>query len=299
MASLKEFRNRIDSVKSTQKITKAMQMVAAAKLRRAQESVESARPYAARMSAVVANLSSSMAEQPGAPELLVGNGSDKCHLVVVASADRGLCGGFNGAIARKTRETVSRLIRDGKEVKILCVGTKAHEQLKRFYADNIIDVISLREHKHIDSTIAGGIASRILEMFAAGEFDVCTLVFSKFKNVMSQTPTSQTLIPAVDSLSDLAVDEQEQPDLGGACYTYEPDEEGILKVLLPRNLTTQIFQALLENVAGEMGAKMTAMDNATRNAGEMIEKLTLQYNRKRQSMITTELIEIIAGAEAI
>ncbi len=295
MASLKEFRNRIDSVKSTQKITKAMQMVAAAKLRRAQDSVENARPYAARMSAVVGNLSASMKEQPGAPALLVGTGKDKVHLVVAASADRGLCGGFNGAIARKTRELVSGLIRDGKEVKILCVGGKAHEQLQRFYASNIIGVISLREYKHIDSTIAASISTRILEMFKAGEFDVCSLVYSKFHNVMSQQPTTQTLIPAADGL-DVS---QEMPDLGGACYTYEPDEEDILKVLLPRNLTTQVFQALLENVAGEMGAKMTAMDNATRNAGEMIDKLTLQYNRKRQSMITTELIEIIAGAEAI
>jgi len=295
MASLKEFRNRIDSVKSTQKITKAMQMVAAAKLRRAQEAVENARPYAGRMSNVVANLSHSMVEQPGAPALLVGTGEDRRHLVVVVSSDRGLCGGFNGAIARKSRELISGLIRDGKDVKILCVGVKAFEQIKRFYNDKIIDVISLREHKYINSGHAADISSRVLEMFDAGEFDVCTLVFSKFKNVMSQVPTAQTLIPAVDGLSEGG----ELPDLGGACYTYEPDEEEILQVLLPRNLTTQIFQALLENVAGEMGAKMTAMDNATRNAGEVIEKLTLQYNRKRQSMITTELIEIIAGAEAI
>ncbi|MBL4596955.1 MAG: F0F1 ATP synthase subunit gamma [Robiginitomaculum sp.] len=295
MASLKEFRNRIDSVKSTQKITKAMQMVAAAKLRRAQESVENARPYAARMSAVVANLSNSMTEQLDAPKLLVGTGKTEIHLVVVASADRGLCGGFNSAIARRGREMISGLLRDGKQVKILCIGVKAHEQLRRFYDKQIIDVISLREHKHIDSTIAASIAARILQLFEAGEFDVCTLVFSKFINVMSQTPTAKVLIPATEGLSD----HPEQPDLNGACYTYEPDEEEILQVLLPRNLTTQIFQALLENVAGEMGSKMTAMDNATRNAGEMIDKLTLQYNRKRQSMITTELIEIIAGAEAI
>lgn len=295
MASLKEFRNRIDSVKSTQKITKAMQMVAAAKLRRAQDAVESARPYADRMNRVVSNLSASMADQLEAPKLLIGTGKDKTHLVVVVSADRGLCGGFNGAIARKARELISKLIRDGKQVKILCVGIKAHEQIKRFYSDKIIDVISLREHKKINSSHAAEISARILEMFEAGEFDVCTLIFSQFKNVMSQVPTAQTLIPAIDALDDSA----QTADLGGACYTYEPDEEEILKVLLPRNLSTQVFQALLENVAGEMGAKMTAMDNATRNAGEMIDKLTLQYNRKRQSMITTELIEIIAGAEAI
>jgi F-type H+-transporting ATPase subunit gamma len=295
MASLKEFRNRIDSVKSTQKITKAMQMVAAAKLRRAQDAVENARPYAGRMNAVVANLSSSMADQPGAPQLLVGTGETKTHLVVVASADRGLCGGFNSAIARKAKLLISKLISEGKQVKILCVGGKAYEQVKRMYSKQMLDMISLREFKVINSGHAASISSKILEMFEANEFDVCTLVYSQFKNVMSQIPTAQTLIPAMDALDDNAP----LADLGGACYTYEPDEEEILQVLLPRNLTTQIFQALLENVAGEMGAKMTAMDNATRNAGEMIDKLTLQYNRKRQSMITTELIEIIAGAEAI
>ncbi|MBL4618354.1 MAG: F0F1 ATP synthase subunit gamma [Robiginitomaculum sp.] len=295
MASLKEFRNRIDSVKSTQKITKAMQMVAAAKLRRAQEAVESARPYADRMNTVVANLSGSMADQPGAPQLLVGTGETKTHLVVVASADRGHCGGFNGAIARKAKLLISKLISEGKQVKILCVGGKAYEQVKRIYSKQMLDMISLREFKVINSGHAAVISSKILEMFEANEFDVCTLVYSQFKNVMSQVPTAQTLIPAMDALDS----DVELTGLGGACYTYEPDEEEILQVLLPRNLTTQIFQALLENVAGEMGAKMTAMDNATRNAGEMIDKLTLQYNRKRQSMITTELIEIIAGAEAI
>ncbi len=295
MASLKEFRDRIDSVKSIQKITKAMQMVAAAKLRRAQEAVEAARPYAARMSAVVGNLSSAMDGRPGAPELLVGTGKSDVHLLVVASADRGLCGGFNSQIARHARTEVSRLVQEGKAVKILCVGVKAADQLKRIYEDKIIDVISLREHKDIDSTVAADISARILRMFEAGEFDVCTLVFSRFKSVISQIPTAQTLIPAMQSLDEDAA----SPDLGGAAYDYEPDEEDILKVLLPRNLTTQIFQALLENVAGEMGAKMSAMDNSTRNAGEMIDKLSLQYNRKRQSMITTELIEIIAGAEAV
>jgi F-type H+-transporting ATPase subunit gamma len=295
MASLKEFRDRIDSVKSIQKITKAMQMVAAAKLRRAQEAVEAARPYAARMSAVVGNLSSAMDGRPGAPELLVGTGRDAVHLLVVASADRGLCGGFNSQIARHARAEVSRLVGEGKTVKILCVGVKAADQLKRVYPKLIIDIISLREHKNIDSSIAGEISARILKMFEAGEFDVCTLVFSRFKSVISQIPTAQILIPANQSLDENAA----APDLGGAAYDYEPDEEDILKVLLPRNLTTQVFQALLENVAGEMGAKMSAMDNSTRNAGEMIDKLSLQYNRKRQSMITTELIEIIAGAEAV
>lgn len=295
MASLKEFRDRIDSVKSIQKITKAMQMVAAAKLRRAQDAVEAARPYAARMSAVVGNLSAAMDGRPGAPELLVGTGKDDTHLIVVASADRGLCGGFNSAIARKARAEIEALIQAGKTVKILCVGVKAADQLGRLYASHLVEVISLRAHQHIDSGIAAGIAKKILEMFEAGAFDVCTLVFARFESVISQTPTAQTLIPAKDSLATGAV----APDLGGAAYEYEPDEEDILKVLLPRNLTTQIFQALLENVAGEMGAKMSAMDNSTRNAGEMIDKLSLQYNRKRQGMITTELIEIIAGAEAV
>ncbi len=295
MASLKEFRDRIDSVKSIQKITKAMQMVAAAKLRRAQEAVEAARPYAARMSAVVGNLSVAMDGRPGAPELLVGTGKSDTHLLVVASADRGLCGGFNSQIARHARVEISRLLGEGKTVKILCVGGKAADQLGRIHSDNMLDVISLREHKNIDSTVAADISTKILTMFEAGEFDICTLIFSRFKSVISQVPTTQILIPAMQSLDEAA----SAPDLGGAAYDYEPDEEGILKVLLPRNLATQIFQALLENVAGEMGAKMSAMDNSTRNAGEMIEKLSLQYNRKRQSMITTELIEIIAGAEAV
>ncbi len=295
MASLKDFRDRIDSVKSIQKITKAMQMVAAAKLRKAQEAVEAARPYAARMSAVVGNLSAAMEGRPGAPELLVGTGRDDVHLVVVASADRGLCGGFNSAIARQARRHIAQLLADGKQVKILCVGVKAYDQLKRSYADHLLDVISLRAHKQIDSSIAAEISRKILDLFEAGEFDICTLIFSRFRSVISQVPTAQTLIPAKDSLDK----EVPAPDLGGASYEYEPDEEEILKVLLPRNLTTQIFQALLENVAGEMGAKMTAMDNSTRNAGELIDKLTLQYNRTRQAQITKELIEIISGAEAV
>ena len=295
MASLKDFRDRIDSVKSIQKITKAMQMVAAAKLRKAQEAVEAARPYAARMGAVVGNLSAAMEGRPGAPELLVGTGRDAVHLVVVASADRGLCGGFNSAIARHARSHISRLLSDGKQVKILCVGVKAYDQLKRVYEEHLLEVISLRSHKQVDSSIAAGISRKILDLFEAGEFDVCTLIFSRFRSVISQVPTAQVLIPAKDSLDkDVA-----PPDLGGAAYEYEPDEEEILKVLLPRNLTTQIFQALLENVAGEMGAKMTAMDNSTRNAGELIDKLTLQYNRTRQAQITKELIEIISGAEAV
>ena len=294
MASLKEFRNRIDSVKSTRKITKAMQMVAAAKLRKAQEAAEAARPYAERMGAVVANLSSAMKDQPGAPKLLVGTGDDAVHLLIVVTADRGLCGGFNTNIARLAKERISALKRDGKTVKILCVGKKSYDQLKRQYADDIIDRMEFRGVKKIGATEAMQISHRVTELFDAGEFDVATLIYARFKSVIAQIPTAVTLIPAMD-----AIDEGEAPDLGGASYEYEPEEEEILAELLPRNLTTRMLAALLENAAGEMGAKMSAMDNATRNAGEMIDKLTLQYNRSRQAMITKELIEIISGAEAL
>jgi len=293
--SLKEFRTRIDSVKSTQKITRAKQMVAAAKLRRAQEAAEAARPYAARMAAVVANLSASMMDRPGAPKLLVGTGSDETHLLIVATADRGLCGGFNTAIARRAREEIVALERDGKTVKILCVGRKGFDQLKNLYSDRIVDTISFRELKTITSKEAAGVAEVSRAMFEAGEVDVVTLVYSEFKNVMTQIPTVQILLPAARSI-DASV---AGPDLNGAAYEYEPDEEEILAALLPRNLTTQIFNALLQNVAGEQGASMTAMDNATRNAGEMIDKLSIEYNRKRQANITKELIEIISGAEAL
>ena len=295
MPSLKEFRNRIDSVKSTRKITKAMQMVAAAKLRKAQDAAESAQPYAKRMAAVIANLAAGVGDNPGAPALLVGHGKDDVHLLIVATADRGLCGGFNTNIARRARERIVELERAGKTVKILCVGRKGFDQLKRLHASKIVDVISLREVKTLDSHVASGIAERARALFDSGEVDVVEVVYSKFVNVITQEPTVQTLLPAVQSIDP----EAPPPDLNGAAYEYEPDEEEILSVLLPRNLTTQIFNALLQNAAGEQGARMSAMDNATRNAGEMIDKLSIEYNRKRQANITKELIEIISGAEAL
>ena len=295
MASLKDLRSRIDSVKSTKKITKAMQMVAASKLRRAQDAAESARPYAERMAAVMANLSASMAGSPGASPLLVGTGKDDVRLLVVMSADRGLCGGFNTNIVRKARERVEALHKDGKEVKILCVGRKGADQLKRRYASLIIDTIELKGAKKIDSTISGRIGERIRDMFEDGAFDACELVSSEFVSVISQKPRAKTLIPAIDAIDEGA----ERPDLAGAIYEVEPDEESVLNALLPRYVDTVILAALLENSAGEEGARMAAMDNATRNAGELIDKLNLVYNRTRQAQITTELTEIISGAEAL
>ncbi len=298
MPSLKDLKNRIGSVKNTQKITKAMQMVAAAKLRKAQEAAESSRPYSDRIASVIANLASSMQGAEDAPAMLVGNGKSDTVMLVVATADRGLCGGFNTNIARKAREEIVELERQGKTVKLFLIGRKGKEQLERLYEDRIVEFMSLKEERTLHAGIAQGIGAKITEMFEAGEFDVCKLIYSEFENVMTQTPVAKTLIPAV---ADLSEDEGEisGPDLKGAIYTYEPDEAGILRVLLPRNINTQIFSALLENQAGEMGSKMTAMDNATRNAGDMINKLTLTYNRTRQAQITSELIEIISGAEAL
>ncbi|PWE18222.1 F0F1 ATP synthase subunit gamma [Marinicauda salina] len=294
MASLKELKNRINSVKSTQKITKAMQMVAAAKLRKAQDAAEAARPYAEKMAAVMANLSNAITG-PEAPRLLVGTGSDDVHLLVVATADRGLCGGFNTNIVRRARERISALITEGKTVKILCIGKKGYDQLKRLHSDKIIETIELKEVKSLDSSVAGRIGEKIRTLFDAGEFDVCQVISSEFVSVISQKPRTQTLIPAKE-----AIDESvERPDLKGAVYDYEPDEESILSVLLPRYVDTVILSALLENSAGEMGARMAAMDNATRNAGELIDDLNLEYNRSRQAKITKELIEIISGAEAV
>lgn len=294
MASLKDLRNRIASVKATQKITKAMQMVAAAKLRRAQEAAEAARPYAERMDRVLANLSAGMAGRDDAPALLAGTGSDQVHLVIVATADRGLCGGFNSSIARLARQRILKLIGEGKTVKIVTVGRKGRDALKRDFGDRIVKSFEFTGIRQIGFAQAEDIAKTVLEMFEAGEFDVATLFYSKFVNVVSQIPTAQQLVPASVAASD-----DEGVDLGGAIYEYEPDEGEILKELLPRNLAVQIFRALLENVAGEFGAKMSAMDNATRNAGDMIKKLNITYNRSRQAMITKELIEIISGAEAL
>ncbi|MEP6343436.1 MAG: F0F1 ATP synthase subunit gamma [Maricaulaceae bacterium] len=302
MASLKELKTRIASIKSTQKITKAMQMVAAAKLRKAHEAAENSRPYTERMNAVITNLASSMVGNGDAPEMLVGTGKDDVHLVVVATADRGLCGGFNGNIVRAAREEIIALKRAGKTVKIFCIGKKGHELLVRLYKDDIVEFISLREEKTITAAVAQGLGGKITAMYEAGEFDVAKLIYSQFENVMTQTPTMKTLIPVAAGLelSDEATENSAPSnDLKGAIYTYEPDEAGILQVLMPRNLNTQIFAALLENVAGEMGSKMTAMDNATRNAGDMIDDLSLLFNRTRQAQITSELIEIISGAEAL
>ena len=299
MASLKELQNRIKSVKNTQKITKAMQMVAAAKLRKAQEAAEKSRPYADRIGGVISNLAASMTGAGDAPELLVGNGKTDTVLLVVATADRGLCGGFNTNIVRKAREEIVALENAGKTVKLFLIGKKGYDQLRRLYDDNVVEYISLKEERKLHAGIAQRIGEQITGMFERGEFDVCKLIFSEFENVMTQTPVARTLIPALADLDETAETETAGPDLNGAIYTYEPDEAGILRVLLPRNINTQIFTALLENSAGEMGSKMAAMDNATRNAGDMIDKLTLTFNRTRQARITSELIEIISGAEAL
>jgi F-type H+-transporting ATPase subunit gamma len=292
MPSLKDLRNRITSVKSTRKITKAMQMVAAAKLRRAQESALAARPYSERMAIVLANLSSSMEGRDDAPQLLAGNGKDQTHLLVVCTAERGLCGGFNSSIARLAREHADRLMAQGKTVKILTVGKKGNDILKRLYGRFIIDTIDLRAARTLAFGHAQAIAQKVLKLFEDGQFDVCTLFFAEFKSVMSQKPTALQLIPT-------SVAGGKAPDLGGAIYDAEPDEGEILADLLPRNIGVQIFRALLENAASEQGARMSAMDSATRNAGDMINKLSIRYNRQRQAQITKELIEIISGAEAL
>jgi F-type H+-transporting ATPase subunit gamma len=292
MASLKELRNRIASVKATQKITKAKQLVAAAKLRRAQEAAEAARPYAVRMGAVLKSLATTFAGRADAPPLFAGTGADRVHLLIVATADRGLCGAFNSSIARAARDHALRLQGEGKEVKFFCVGKKGYDILRRTYARLIVEHVSLREVRRIAFADADGIARKVLAMYAEGQFDVCTLFYSRFRSVISQVPTAQQLIPA-------KIEAVPAEPVAGAIYEYEPDEEAILTELLPRNFSIQIFSALLENAAGEQGASMTAMDNATRNAGEMIDDLTIVYNRSRQAQITKELIEIISGAEAV
>jgi len=293
MPSLKSLRTRIASVKATQKITKAMQMVAASKLRRAQAAAEAARPYSARMNAVLANLAGPMQGKDDAPRLLAGTGSDRTHLLVVCTAERGLCGAFNSSIARLARDHATKLLSEGKEVKILCVGRKGYDALRRIYSRNIIEVVDLRGVKRLAFSDADAVGAKVRALFEEGEFDVATVFYSEFRSVIAQVPTALRLIPAqVPEAGDIP---------GGAIgvYEYEADEQTILSDLLPRNLSVQIFRALLENAASEMGAKMTAMDSATRNAGEMIKKLTLNYNRSRQAQITKELIEIISGAEAL
>jgi F-type H+-transporting ATPase subunit gamma len=295
MASLKELRNRIASVKATQKITKAMQMVAAAKLRRAQTAAEAARPYAERMDAILANIAGKVAGQAGAPALLAGTGKDDTHLLVVCTAERGLCGAFNSSIARLARDRANALIAAGKTVKIICVGRKGYDILRRTFAKNIIDVIDLRTVRTLGYTNAEEIAQKVVARYEAGEFDICTLFYSRFKSVIAQIPTAQQIIPPqLPEAKEAAPAGTNTP-----VYEYEPEEDEILAELLPTNLATQIFRALLENAASEQGARMSAMDSATRNAGDMIKKQTITYNRTRQAMITKELIEIISGAEAL
>jgi F-type H+-transporting ATPase subunit gamma len=291
MASLKDMRVRIAATKATQKITKAMQMVAASKLRRAQAAAEAARPYAERMETVLRNIAASVAGLDTAPALLRGTGRDQVHLLLVCTAERGLCGPFNSAIVRLVREHANRLLADGKEIKIFCVGKKGYEQLRRQFERNIIEHVELRSVRTIGFVNAETIAEQVIALYAKGEFDVCTLFFSRFKSVIAQIPTAQQIIPPVF--------EKDASNGSNAAYEYEPDEEEILDELLPRNIAVQVFRALLENAASFYGAQMSAMDNATRNAGEMIRKQTLTYNRTRQAMITKELIEIISGAEAL
>ncbi|MCF3972198.1 F0F1 ATP synthase subunit gamma [Paracoccus salsus] len=292
MPSLKDLKNRIGSVKNTRKITKAMQMVAAAKLRRAQEAAEAARPYADRMAAVMAGLTANSAGSDTAPRLLSGTGSDKRHLLVVMTSERGLAGGFNSAIVKLARQHAERLRGDGKQVAILTVGKKGREQLKREYAKQFVNHVDLSDVKRVGYENARTISDDVLDRFESGDFDVATIFYSRFESVISQVPTARQIIPA---------EVPEDADAGGAsfAYDYEPGEDAILAELLPRSVATQIFAALLENAASEQGARMTAMDNATRNAGDMIDRLTTEYNRSRQAAITKELIEIISGAEAL
>jgi len=291
MASLKDMRVRIAATKATQKITKAMQMVAASKLRRAQSAAEAARPYAERMDKVLGNIAAGVAGSASAPKLLGGTGADKVHLLLVCTGERGLCGAFNTSIVRLARERANALMAEGKQVKIFCVGKKGYEQLRRNFDKQIVERVDLRGVRVIGFADADKIGKRVIEMFENGEFDVCTLIYSKFKSVIAQIPTAQQIIPPTFEAAASAAP--------AAAYEYEPEEDEILGDLLPRNLSVQIFRALLENNASFYGSQMSAMDNATRNAGEMIRKQTLTYNRTRQAMITKELIEIISGAEAL
>ncbi len=299
MASLKDLRNRIASVKSTQKITSAMKMVAAAKLRRAQEQAEAARPYAERMDRMLGSLAASLQGRAGVSPMLAGTGDDKVHLLVAVTSDRGLCSGFNTAIVRRTRQMAAELTDAGKTVKILCVGRKGRDLLRRDWADAIVGAYSDIGRRRLGFEDADAIAGKITEMFEAGEFDVCTMIYNRFKSVISQIVTAQQLIPFAPPESGAEEDSDSGAGVPAAIYSYEPDEAEILADLLPRNLAVQVFRGLLESAASEHGARMTAMDNATRNAGDMIAGLTLTYNRTRQAQITKELIEIISGAEAL
>ncbi len=291
MASLDDLKKRISSVKSTQKITKAMKMVAAAKLRRAQESAERGRPYSEKMNNIILNLSSGISDQENAPKLLSGTGDDKVHLCVVMTADRGLCGGFNSNIIKKAKAYFQKLSESGKTLKIITVGSKGYDQLKRLYQENIIENISFKDSKNANYFDADKVGKIIIEKFENKEFDVCTIFYNQFKNVITQIPQEQQIIPLKTT--------EEKDKSSEENYEFEPDEDEILGNLLPKNISTQIFKAMLENSASEQGSRMSAMDNATRNAGEMVDKLTIEYNRSRQAAITKELIEIISGAESL
>ena len=291
MASLDDLKKRIASVKSTQKITKAMKMVAAAKLRRAQESAEKGRPYSEKMNNVILNLSYSISDKENAPKLLSGTGKDKIHLCVIMTSDRGLCGGFNSNIIKKAKSYFAKLSEEGKDLKIITVGSKGNDQLKRLYGDKIIANISFKESKNANYFDAEKVGKMVIEKFKSEEFDVCTIFYNQFKNVITQIPQAQQVIP----LNTQDSEENKSEDN----YEFEPDEDEILSNLLPKNISTQIFKAMLENSASEQGSRMSAMDNATRNAGEMVDKLTIEYNRSRQAAITKELIEIISGAESL
>ena len=291
MASLDDLKKRIASVKSTQKITKAMKMVAAAKLRKAQESAEKGRPYSEKMNNVILNLSSGISDKENAPKLLSGTGNNKVHLCVVMTSDRGLCGGFNSNIIKKAKSYFSKILSEGKELKIITVGSKGNDQLKRMYGDKIIENISFKESKNPNYFDADKVGKIVIDKFESSEFDICTIFYNQFKNVITQIPQAQQIIPLNSEDSEENISEES--------YEFEPDEDEILSNLLPKNISTQIFKAMLENSASEQGSRMSAMDNATRNAGEMVDKLTIQYNRSRQAAITKELIEIISGAESL
>ncbi|MDC3166859.1 F0F1 ATP synthase subunit gamma [Candidatus Pelagibacter sp.] len=291
MASLDDLKKRIASVKSTQKITKAMKMVAAAKLRKAQENAEKGRPYSEKMNNVILNLSSGISDKENAPKLLSGTGNDKVHLCVVMTSDRGLCGGFNSNIIKKAKSYFSKILSEGKELKIITVGSKGNDQLKRMYGDKIVENISFKESKNANYFDADKVGKIVIDKFESSEFDICTIFYNQFKNVITQIPQAQQIIPLNSEDSEGNTSEES--------YEFEPDEDEILSNLLPKNISTQIFKAMLENSASEQGSRMSAMDNATRNAGEMVDKLTIQYNRSRQAAITKELIEIISGAESL
>ncbi len=291
MASLDDLKKRISSVKSTQKITKAMKMVAAAKLRRAQENAERGRPYSEKMNNIILNLSSSVSDKENAPKLLLGTGQEKTHLCVVLTSDRGLCGGFNSNIIKKAKLFFQKISNENKSLKIITVGSKGYDQLKRQYKNNIIEKLSFKDSKNISYFDANKVGKIIIEKFEKEEFDVCTIFYNQFKNVITQIPQEQQIIPLKT--------ENEKDQTNNESYEFEPEEDEILSNLLPKNISTQIFKAMLENSASEQGSRMSAMDNATRNAGEMVDKLTIEYNRSRQAAITKELIEIISGAESL